>query len=40
MNDVEIVLCKFDWNEEEINGQSWPSNLTLHKIIQNSSIFG
>jgi len=28
------------WDEEEMDGQSWPSNVTLHKIMCNSSIFG
>jgi hypothetical protein len=23
-----------------MDGQSWPSNVSLHKAIQNSSIFG
>jgi hypothetical protein len=32
--------AELSWDEEEMDGQSWPSNVTLHKIMWNSSIFG
>jgi len=35
MNDVENC-AKLNWDKEKMDGQSWPFNVTLHKIIQNS----
>jgi hypothetical protein len=32
--------AKPGWDEEEMDGWNWSSSVTLHKIIQNSSIFG
>jgi hypothetical protein len=32
-------FAKLSWDEEEMDDQNWPFNVTLHKTIQNSSIF-
>ncbi len=39
MNYVEKNIVQMNWVKEEMDGQSWPSNVTLHKIIQNSVSF-
>ncbi len=30
--------AKPSWDEEEMDGRNWSSSVTLHKVIQNSSI--
>jgi hypothetical protein len=40
MNDMEKILCKIKLRWGKKNGQSWLSNVTLHKTKQISSIFG
>jgi hypothetical protein len=39
MNDVKNICAKPSWDDEEMDGQSWLSNVTAHKIIEISSIF-
>jgi hypothetical protein len=41
MNNVQKKnYAKWSWNEEEMDGQSRPSNVTLHRIIQIQHVLG
>ncbi len=39
MNDVEKQFWKLGWHEGEMDDQSWPSNVFLHKIIEIQQFF-